>query len=295
MAGELEMEQMITWTLPTELYRFRTFAAPSANGLDKSGVRDLLLGRLKFSQLTDFNDPFEGRPLAVPVHQNAGKQRAALLKYLIQIHVERGFSAGMARRRAEKLFSGKTQSELVEFMRTRLIALYTGSDVHVCSLSGPRGIGSPLPWAHYADYHKGVCIHFDTTKPPIKIAHPVTYSETYPEIPVPRTGKDHWEMVRRAILTKSAQWKHEDEYRMVRIDHADIDRAEQTAKLFVDWDGFYALAPPGTVTGITFGARMAKSERTELFKMIDDLTLKIEVYEADLHPSRYEIVRRRLH
>jgi hypothetical protein len=288
------MEEVITWVLPSELYRFRTFAAPGANGFDKPAVKDLLLGRLKFSTVLDLNDPFEGRPLAVPRFQEAGQQRAAIIKYLVAIHVETGFSPGEARRRAAKFIRAKTQTELVEFMREKFIELYTGSSLTICCLSGPAGIRSPLPWAHYADHHRGVCIHFDSLKPPIKIAHPIGYSEMYPEIPVPRAEQDQWERVKRAILTKNAEWKHENEYRMVRIDNETVDRVENTAKLFVNWDGPYALAPPGTVTGITFGARMPNSVRAELFEMIDDLEVTIEVYEADLHPSRYEIVRRRL-
>jgi Protein of unknown function (DUF2971) len=286
---------MTTWELPPELYRFRTYAARSAAGLDKADVRDLLEGRLKFSRVTEFNDPFEGRPLAVPVHQDAGEQRAALVKYLLRIHAEREFPSGLARRRVEEFMAGKTQVELVEFMRNRLIALFTGPDVRVCCLSGPAGIRSPLPWSHYADHHRGVCVHFDSSKPPLSVAHPVTYSETYPEVSVPRTEEnDNWERTERAILTKSAQWKYEDEYRMVRIDEADPRRRPDVAKLFVDWDEPYALSPPGTVRGITFGARMAEAERTDLLRMIDEMELKIEVYGAELHSSRYEIVRSRL-
>jgi hypothetical protein len=65
MSGVREQEPSRS-PLPDFLVRFRSFGAPGRNGQDKTAVFELLRGGLSFSKLSDFNDPFEGKPYAVP-------------------------------------------------------------------------------------------------------------------------------------------------------------------------------------------------------------------------------------
>jgi len=276
--------------LPPVLYRFRSYGAPGRNGDDKATVHDMLLGRIRFARLRDFNDPFEGRPKAIPAFDDAGEQRAAVLRYILDTARNFGISPSDARRRATALMKGKSQAEIVDWIGAKFWETFESDGLFICCLAGSEAIKGPVSWAHYADQHRGVAIHFDTKQPPVRFAYRVRYSETYPEVVVPRTYQDPWEQVQRALMTKSSHWRYEDEYRAVRVDWPGNERHPEIAQLFVNWDGTTALAGAKAVSGITLGARMPDAERRHLLAFIADKRSDLAVWQADLHRSRYEVI-----
>jgi len=280
--------------LPPHLYRFRTYGAPHAQGKDKDTVFDLLAGRIRFARLQDFNDPFEGRPRAVPAFKDAGKQRSAVQRYIYMIHREHGFPPKEARRKAEEAIHQKSQAELVDWMGERLIETNSADGLYLCCLSGPDAMGNPLTWSHYADHHRGVAIHFDTTLPPFRFALPVEYSQTYPESVVPRIYQDPLEHMKRSFLTKSHWWSYECEFRIIKVDWWASQRDPRATSLLVQWKDTTAITSPEAVVGITLGARMPARERAELTAKIRAYFPGIEIWHASLHRSRYEIVADRV-
>jgi hypothetical protein len=111
--------------LPPELCRFRSFGSPDKRGEDEEGVYALLRGRLKFADISTFNDPFEARPQYVAAFEDAGEQRKAMLEYLIEVSPIQG---SMARRRkwAEGLLRGKSMQEIVDTAEVGSTAGKTG-------------------------------------------------------------------------------------------------------------------------------------------------------------------------
>jgi hypothetical protein len=192
--------------LPNRLYRFRTFGGSVVTSSDKSSVFEMLHGRIRFARLRDFNDPFEGRPFALPAFADVAKQRAAVLKYIFDIHRSIGESPREARTKAAAFVAGKTQAEIVEWVGERLLETNNRDGLYVCCVSGPEALATPLAWSHYADHHRGIAVHFDTRWPPVKFAFPVIYSEHYPETVVPRSHQDRWEHVQRSFFTSRAIW-----------------------------------------------------------------------------------------
>lgn len=285
----VQMADELTTPLPPRLYRFRSYGAPHSKGSDKQSVFDLLSGRIRFARLGDFNDPFEGRPRPVPAFSDAGAQRKAVHDYIIQIHRENGFSPGEARRRADQFVSGKTQPELVDFLGDKLLT-NSSDGLYICCLSGPESLKSPLPWSHYADHHRGVAIHCASAQPPFCFAFPIVYSETYPEVTVPRTHQDIWEHVQRSFFTKSALCSYEHEFRVIKVDWMAPERDPRVVSLLVGWEGTTAIAPREAVVGLTIGARMPENERTELLTRLDAEFPHLEVWQARLHRTRYEII-----
>lgn len=272
--------------LPPLLCKFRPYANPdgSPDAVAEGRVHALLQGRLYFSSLYSFNDPFEARPLYVPAYEDAGRQRAAMFSYISQMPT-------FARRRegnlaAARLLGGKSMKELVEHIGEENRKGETFADVRVFCLSDASAERDPLPWAHYARSHTGVCIHFDSNHLPLKMAYKVEYSADYPTVPVPRTNIDKWEYVRRSILRKAVGWQYEKEYRAVRV------RGERgpSGHLFVQrWDEDTAVAASNITRRITLGVRMHEIAKNRLRAWIRDNASNIEIYQATLHKSQFEL------
>jgi Protein of unknown function (DUF2971) len=281
--------------LPPRLCRFRTYGAAHAGGNDKREVFDLLAGRIRFSRLKDFNDPFEGRPCAVPAFSDAGGQRAAVLKFLSDFYRRtRGLSPTEARKLSETNLRRKTQQEVVDLIGEQVIQTASSDGLHICCLSDQTALSNPLPWSHYADRHRGVAIHFSTAHAPFSFAFPVIYSQTYPEVIVPRTHQDPWEHVERIFFTKSALWAYEHEFRIMRVEWTDPERDPRAISLRVEWNGATAVAPGDAVVGITIGAKMEERDRASLIACISTEFPHLEIWQGRLHRTRYEIASDRV-
>lgn len=71
---------------------------------------------------------------------------------------------------------------------------------------------STLMWSHYADHHRGICLEFATNNELFRCARRVVYLSAYP------AWQPHVLMdtrIEEALLTKSDDWQHEEEYRVV--------------------------------------------------------------------------------
>lgn len=284
--------------LPPRLYKFRTYGRRLADGKtddnDKREVFNLLSGRIRFSRLADFNDPFEGRPHAIPAFEDPGKQREAILKYSFQFYREQGIPPGKARKQAEAIVRGRTQQELVDLAGERVIETSHSDGIYICCLSDHAALSTPLIWSHYSDRHRGVAIHFSTQHAPFSFANIVEYSESYPEVIVPRIHQDPWEHVKRIFLTKSTLWSYEHEFRIMRVDWPSPGRDPKAATLRVGWEGTTALAERESVVGITLGAMMEEKDKRDLIAQVKAEFPHLEIWQASLHQKKYEIVRKRI-
>lgn len=273
--------------VPAALYRFRTYGSYAG---DRDAVQQLLAGRIRFALIDEFNDPFEGRPRATAAFSNAGEQRAAMERYLRQLHMDRGCSGGEASRRVAAFMAGKTQQQIVDEIGDIMLGAYRNDDLMVCCFMAEPAVIAPLTWAHYAHGHRGVCLHFDARRLPLSLAQRVEYADDYPAHVVPRTHQDAWEGVRVGLLRKSALWSYEHEFRLIRV----VDAPGVAARLGVEWEGRTAISDPGIVTGITLGARMPAEIADELFEYTQRERPDIEIWQASLHRTRYQIERERI-
>jgi hypothetical protein len=101
-------------------------------------------------------------------------------------------------------------------------------------------------WSLYADSHRGVCVHFSGRIEPLRTAWPIIYCNDYPSLDLtwPRMTQRAFTDV--CILTKSSQWRHEQEYRL--ISPVGGQKSEVT------FEGEVGTLLPGSVTGLTLGA-----------------------------------------
>jgi hypothetical protein len=267
----------------TTLYKFR----PYSDEERRARAHALLEGHLWFSPLREFNDPFEGRPRFVPAFSNPEEQKQAYIKDVKRIAMERGLP-------------GSERFALVERARNRPADTYMtlglpeglrhllANECFVFSLSATRA--HPLQWSHYANEHRGICIHFDSEKWPISGAMRAEYAREYPAISIPRSGDEHETFVLSA-LTKAEYWIHEDEYRIVSV-----RETNPTWDLGLTWDpeARVAICDPKIVTGLTFGARMPPDAKAGLLKWCKANRPDISVAEAVLGEDKFELTFRDL-
>lgn len=276
--------------LPQELYRFRTFAAEGRNGADVQSVYELLAGRLRFAPISSFNDPFEARPQYVPAFQNPAEQRAALIDYVAGI-LPSGGSKTSLRKQAAELIRAKSLQQLIEEFSEAGVRAMLREGVQVLCMSGPEAVATPLAWSHYADAHRGVCVHLDTRIAPMSMALKVEYGSDYPSVPIPRTAINNDELLRNLVLRKCELWAYEHEYRVARLN---MPHAGLAQHLTVQWEGTTAQAARSAAIGITLGAMMPDGRQDELLRWIRANRPDLQVWRAKLHPSQYTIVRERI-
>lgn len=167
--------------IPEYLYKYRTF--------DSEGHwKDILLNRrLYMSLASNFNDPFEGQLFP--------------------------FDTGTCGN-SINLIAGKANKDVAQFLK----------NYRVLCLSG--NIRNKAMWAYYADNYKGFALQFRTRKlsiDPEKINHfsnarRVIYKSDNEYIPCRQVhGYKHLkEVQRQCLLYKSADWKQEEEFRIIR-------------------------------------------------------------------------------
>jgi hypothetical protein len=271
--------------LPPTLARFRTYGNNYAAGKDKAAVYDALRGRLLFKAGSTFNDPFEGKPHHIPAHGDPQKLRYIVEKYLRFIARDNGIPS--PNRWAEERMRGKTPQQLTEMMIERSAGM-NHDDVHLLCLAHPSTIPAPLPWSHYADSHGGVCIEFDTAIAPVAFAEPINYSTDYPTLLVPRIAGNEMDELQKTFLTKAKAWEYEQEYRVIRPTTAD---AGISSHLFSMWDGHVAVTRPEIAKSLTLGVKMLPELRAELIEWTRANAPHVQLFQAALHPSKYEVTR----
>lgn len=107
-----------------------------------------------------------------------------------------------------------------------------------CFTTDPASV---LMWAYYADGQKGICIEFDPSKDPLFFENhlrQVKYESQMPTIKRYCDDLDYSDI----LVTKSAQWKHEQEWRVIRDDLR---------------GDFYPINP-AAITGIIWGCSTAR-------------------------------------
>lgn len=282
------MPTLVSTPIPAELVRFRTFGSQRSEGADEAEVYDLLRGRLRFKDVTTFNDPFEARPHHVPAHSDAPTQRAAMVKYLASI-MPGTDSMVVKRRRAEQMLRGKGQSEVVDHLAEVLRSRNRTGETFVFCMMHPDTVHTPLPWSHYGDAHQGICLHFTTEYVPIKFALPVTYGNDYPTITIPRISNE--EELSQTLLRKARDWGYEQEWRVIqfRYEHAGIART-----LLTTWDGDVALSSRECVRAVTIGCAMAETTKARLIAWIKSNAAHVELWQARLSRTSYRLERDRI-
>jgi hypothetical protein len=91
-------------------------------------------------------------------------------------------------------------------------------------------------------------LEFDATKDKIGAACRVIYADKLPAINVDLIG-DEFALAETALLTKSAEWAYEEEYRILARDGA------YEPEFFCATEGNYLRLPKGAITAVIAGCK----------------------------------------
>ena len=192
------------------LYHYQTFEKPERL------ARMFTDGTLYFSQPRDFNDPWDCRPFFNKSALDDPAYYDRAVRWFV--HCDRTYNTALSdaeplRREKEIRGNRKLLERMIDQMTTDMeTAIQQQYRVYCLSLHPD----SVLMWAHYAASCRGVCLEFSVENELFCGALPVTYLDSYPQFDIAATDADE---NLQHLLTKSAVWSYEDEFRVVVSEH----------------------------------------------------------------------------
>jgi hypothetical protein len=283
------------------LERFRLAGAAAPNGLfkffrygtdqHKQWVHRLLQhNEIYFSTQKELNDPFELKVHVIP-DPDRGAARKALKTAALRGAKQNKRpwrEAVKAQEMAGRVDLEAAYRKLQDMHNTRM-----ETQAFILCFCGTRK--NILMWSHYADGHKGLCVHFDSAVYPLVGAAGVEYRRRYPVTHFPSEsagGED--DLLIKSILTKSRRWRYEKEFRLFAVRMGD----PPLAAWWVDmpWDqpndrtAHKAFLPRNAITGVTIGASMPQADRESLIAICGLKRPQIKIEIARVSDSRYSLL-----
>ena len=190
------------------VYKYRIF--------NKNHIQALFKNEIWFSVSSEFNDPFDSTDNAVATSTSFGNLKKFIQKHDPEtIHKLELVASEINKPPDELLYMSLKikdidYSDISEYLMQNL----TRSYIFSTSLSP----FNKLMWSHYGDYHKGFCVRYDVSKLKlcnIRAADKVNYNKNRVDLFDVVNSDDYFKSVDEAILTKSEEWKYEEEYRFI--------------------------------------------------------------------------------
>lgn len=284
------------------LYRYVSYpplADPSPNAAELRRRADALVksGELYFARAEQLNDPFEAAPQFFSPRTPEGSPDYESLKSALRlVYAPRWHWSDERIGRAEADLKARIDSGVFDADMALVAAKWGGKfrkDYPMCCFAKERD-SIPM-WSYYANGHAGICVHFDAYRAPIGNAMRVNYTDTYPMLPMPMGEIRSGEVILHGLLTKSAAWCHEHEYRLINMPvYADPAGESLTGHVldeFFRWPSGpqLAIVPPRFIVGVTLGARMEGALVEHFARMCRDRRPSLPIFQARVHRSRYEL------
>lgn len=255
------------------LYHYQSFEKPERL------ARIFTDGTLYFSRPRDFNDPWDCRPFfnKSALDDSAYYERA--VRWFV--HCDRTHNTALSEeehvRREQEVRSNRRLLEwMIDQMTADMEKAIQEQYRVYCLSTHPDSV---LMWAHYAASCRGVCLEFSVENELFCGALLVTYLDSYPRFDVVATNADENLL---PLLTKSAVWSYEDEFRVIVSEHPFVFPDVPTTN-----DGLLAL-PKGSLRSVIVGAEMPASDREVVKTLVTDSGWDTALKVASLVPDRYK-------
>jgi Protein of unknown function (DUF2971) len=278
----------------------------------KSALRLFQTGMLRFTQPSEFNDPFEMQPflkgladeptLEDQFHNGFGKTLDVQIDNLLQKWNLGDDQKAQIDRKALKLAvqarapQGLELFKLFDRIVTPVISrqIYQTSNENLGMLCLTEKPDSLLMWAHYADYHRGAVIEFDETheffnrrvssEDDFRHFRKVMYTENRPNLFLNEFSAVDF------FYFKSKEWDYEEEWRLIIPLKDCSDRSTNGAGL----PTCLFAVPPSCITAVAVGVRMPESQKFELTKELrrNKEFRHVRVEQVDLDPQVFALRRR---
>lgn len=217
--------------IPKVLYKYRSW--------NDNTKKILMNHQLYFSNPEDFNDPYDCKPVVEEVDFRLSPETK------IFFHKEDGSSI------ETPILNGKLS---IGYKLQKQIAEQSWASFRICSFTEIED--NILMWSHYSDYHKGICLVFDTSKDSQCFAKGcgIIYSNKRPKYAL---GQDI--DIINPLTTKFIDWQYEQEFRIIKAP------TEHQANGFSNLFSFN----PKALVEIIFGAKAPLDLFFEVKKICD--------------------------
>jgi hypothetical protein len=261
-----------------ELYKFRSY-----RGESRRWVHDIIKNsRIYFARPNQLNDTCD----IVPIMTHSGDPNNTnyvqnLSSHEYAMHKKAGKTDAQINR--ERLTKGVSVHDL-----PRLAALDLSRKLNAQArvLSMTTNQTHPLQWAHYADGHKGLCLHFQCYRgTPFGLARKVHYRRKRLPLYIPLSHQTKKQIIERLVLNKANFWKYESEFRVLDKDGAPTGLNLRNGVL-----DFHSRL----LSGITIGMRMPTRDRRSLLNLIQRYRPTMQVWEALPDNLDYSVNVRRI-
>lgn len=247
---------------------------------------------LRFTQPGDLNDPFECIPILPPKDKII-----ALLEILVKETIANIDKDELPEKHQLK-------NKFAEYFKYEKIAFLNDKPNNISELfydqvinrqnnklgifSLTRRWNSTLMWSHYANSHKGFCIGFERSSSffklksndPIFSIQPIEYSEDRIEVPIER-GKN---TDLKVLLTKSPDWKYEEEERLIKI-LENCDKKIESNPFNI----YLFKVPHKMISEIITGANILPED----FKKVHQFCIKnnIKLFKSIVSKTKFDMIR----
>jgi len=202
----------MTKNIPPKIYKFQSFKS-------EKSIENLRHGQIWFSKPEGLNDPFDCAISIIFTYPEEDMITFVREHYLEDLR-KKGKSGEISQRELQYLPNGKPSQELIDQTEKYLKETnqqrrkeFSQNGV-ACFTTEMNNI---LMWSHYADGHKGFCLEFDTNyfKFNDKLnLNEVIYNNSFPTLsPLDIVQKPL--RVIEPLITKSKDWEHEKEWRLI--------------------------------------------------------------------------------
>jgi hypothetical protein len=219
-------------------------------------------GKIRFTPIDEFNDPFELEPVINPLSReyldyfaNLTEKEKVTLKFS-----QKDYEYSIAR--SEKVNDYKTLYK-ERIGKYGVLSLSSNFEINpfltVCVPEKKDPRTNILMWSHYADSHKGFIIEFDHDFIPGIELKKVEYSNKRDYLTFEDIEENNFQNV---FLKKSNEWAYEQEYRVV----LPLRKASE-----VKDDKFHLFEfNKKSVKSITFGCEMSQENKNIIMELIEN-------------------------
>jgi hypothetical protein len=255
------------------LYHYQSF--------NPDHLREIIVaGSIYFSKPSDFNDPWDCRPWFDAECLNDPSILEEHVRWYIEVSrkhrpdipEERVKQNADGFRRNPKSFADK----IPEFSRAMSAAIDAQYRVYCLS---PKS-DCELMWAHYAAKHRGICLEFAVHNLLFCSALPVQYAATYPRFYMSSFAGVDQNIA--PLLTKSAAWGYEQEFRLISDEKGDPRYSIVTTA------GKIAI-PAMSLTAVILGCLAPESTKEAVSLMVASSPHRPILKSAVRAENRYEL------
>jgi hypothetical protein len=243
-------------------------------------------GRLKFSNPTKFNDPWDCHPNFATFDTYSKNQIQEARKRLRGTLLRHSHLMGGRKSARKHLIQNRDIDQTITAI-TLGTQQFVFAERRILSLTIEKD--NILLWSHSAQNHMGVCLQFSTRYRLFRLALRVTYHEDWPLIYV---GQNPAQLVDAVFLHKSSHWSYENEYRIVSVErrylHPDEEKPARQGMLAVTENDFLHF-PRGSLDAIIVGCRASHETVSEILEMIKYSNSSARLLKAVKNSGKYSL------